>query len=241
MTKPRENRTSTTMAQLRVTDFFSARKRTAESQPSKRRKLNIVASDIETLPTIQVNTRPTRSSTRNKNAVDSGPENQAGSYEAESAPPQRKKPQFKTKTVSKRSRKAKTNEFKNQINISDAFAVSDFSKSDAEEGVNLHEEVTSAWDEHAGCPQTPSKRTKEIDSSDSDSSEITRKRTRRGEGKKELHILTPEKQNEALKEKPRSARKRLHLNRPVIESSDSNDSENEVRPLYQVEHRPSNE
>ncbi|XP_021379317.1 DNA replication factor Cdt1-like isoform X2 [Mizuhopecten yessoensis] len=221
------------MAQPRVTEFFSARKRTADSQPSKRRKVVILSSSVETLSVQNRNVRSTRASSRNKAEVDAVPDQVQFTFNAK-ATTEKSKTEKKSKPQSVRKvRKTNTSASeRNQSSIKDAFEKANRENAPADDIGNTlgtDEEVTSAWDEHDGIPLTPSKRPKDgDDSSDSERTEATKKRTRKGKSKSTVPeiqaTVTPSKteQMEPTR-KPRQAKKKLHL-RPVVDSSSEGDN-----------------
>ncbi|KAK3086546.1 hypothetical protein FSP39_020036 [Pinctada imbricata] len=220
------------MAQARVTEFFSAKKRTFDAQPSKRRKLASTNQDAEVFNTVDVNVRATRSSLRIKNDVAPRAEN-APQQTRSSTPKPAEKPGRKP-----RAKPTKGKQIKGQSKIKDAFEIVEAnsrpSSPDQEQITpkpNLDqtvptEEVTSAWDEHDG-PLTPSKRQNEQTSSDSEGEILSRKRRRRG--------TTKEVEKTPLKNAPmpqRKSRKKLQMRPNVIQSSDSDEQEQEVeRPI----------
>ncbi|XP_069112716.1 DNA replication factor Cdt1-like [Argopecten irradians] len=227
------------MAQARVTEFFSARKRTAESQPSKRRKVVILSSNSETLPVQNENVRSTRASSRNKAVTDPVPDQFTFNANAEplaqkSIDKSKSEKKSKTKSV-RRVRKANVKSPEtNQSSIKDAFEKASRASTPTEdiENTGTVEEVTSAWDEHDGVPLTPSKRPKDGDnSSDSERTEATKKRTRRGKSKaKETEAVATPSKVEIVEttRKPRQAKKNLHLRPVIYSSSEEGSSENEV-------------
>lgn len=223
------------MAQARVTEFFSAKKRGAGSHASKRRKIDVTESSIDAVVPKETNIRPTRSSTRSKTLVCPLPEN------VQISEPQTKSVK-KTRSVRKGAKSKTPALDKTQKSIKDVLVnlqnegkSSDDSASETSETPSLadekiNEEVTSAWDEHDGPPLTPSKR-QEISSDSSDDDlkhNKSRKRTRRGKAVHDEVQKTPEKSDIEENIKPRRARKRLQLRANVIASSESETSEVEV-------------
>lgn len=207
------------MAQARVTEFYATKKRNGDSQPSKRRKLQVTSDIPETIQNEPVATRSTRSSSRRKESVppvSAEPENVLFTLSASDKG---------TKSASNRvlrQRTRKIKQIKGQKTIVEALESRSSSPTNSLDG----EEVTSSWDEHDG-PLTPSKKTKQ-------NAEHGTEQAAKGSRKRDRHLVknqslaTPlkEDQDENLKA-PRS-RKKLQLRANVIASSESENSENEV-------------
>ena len=202
------------MAQARVTEFYATKKRNGDSQPSKRRKLQVTSDIPETIQNEPVATRSTRSSSRRKESVppvSAEPENVLFTLSASDKG---------TKSASNRvlrQRTRKIKQIKGQKTIVEALESRSSSPTNSLDG----EEVTSAWDEHDG-PLTPSKKTKQTEQA----AKGSRKRDRHSVRNQSLATPLKEDQDENLKA-PRS-RKKLQLRANVIASSESENSENEV-------------
>lgn len=207
------------MAQARVTEFYVTKKRNGDSQPSKRRKLQVTSDIPETIQNEPVATRSTRSSSRRKESVppvSAEPENVLFTLSASDKG---------TKSASNRvlrQRTRKIKQIKGQKTIVEALESRSSSPTNSLDG----EEVTSAWDEHDG-PLTPSKKTKQNKEHGTEqAAKGSRKRDRHSVRNQSLATPLKEDQEENLKA-PRS-RKKLQLRANVIASSESENSENEV-------------
>ena len=213
------------MAQARVTEFFAAKKRTFDAQPSKRRKLAVTAPSNETLQAIEINTRATRSSRRGKTVVDPQP---VETEEVRSSTPT-PKPKSTRKPRAKAQKAKQVKVPKGQTSLKDVFDKSSRPNSpdvenQKEENSAPVEEVTSAWDEHDG-PLTPSKRRTEENSTDSENEALSRKRRRRGNSKEKESLSTPNKEAVQNPTPQRRSRKKLVMRANVIQSSDSEEQE----------------
>ncbi|XP_062587109.1 DNA replication factor Cdt1-like [Saccostrea cucullata] len=208
------------MAQARVTEFYATKKRNGDAQPSKRRKLQINAEVSETIQSEPKSTRSTRSSTRGKGIstpVSAEPENVLFTLSL----PDASAKSTTTKGVKQRTRKIK--QIKGQQSITDALR----SRSPSPASSSASEEITSAWDEHDG-PLTPSKKSKQNNEGETKGkTQASRKRTRQSKVKQDLKTPLKEEKEETVKA-PRS-RKKLQLRSDVIASSESENSENELR------------
>ncbi|KAH3774263.1 DNA replication factor Cdt1-like [Dreissena polymorpha] len=165
------------MSQGKVTDFFSTRKRNPGSQPSKRRKVEIQASEVDFSTLEKTNIIPYQNIVQNTHdllanvnpqPVDERKENVFSPVTTRST--RREKAVKEVGSVTKkttRTRKAKIDP--KQKLIADTFA------NRPEEKSTIAEDVTSSWDEHDGAPATPQK-----PEAESETETKTRKRTRLG-------------------------------------------------------------
>lgn len=212
---------TTTMAQARVTEFYTTKKRKGDTQPSKRRKLQTSSDVSEAIQDSRLNTRLMQSSKTEKSiptTVNSELENVLFTF------PHSGTGTKSTTAKDSKQRIRKIKQIKGQQTISDVLVARSASPSITESSAS-EEEVTSAWDEHDG-PLTPSKKTKQNNDTN-ENNKASRKRSRRCEFKD--GEKTPQKtRNEETVRAPRS-RKKLQLRANVIASSES--SENEVKYL----------
>ena len=193
------------MAQGKVTDFFSARKRSTASNPSKRRKIEITASEVDTSPFTKTNIDPLKNIVQQPVSVDTRKENALSPLQTR-AGRKSKGVKLVTPRSTTRSRKAVKTDPKQKL-IPDILANSPALTSD--KGVTqIVETVTSSWDEHDGPACTPKKTV--------DTDNLTtkgRKRNRRVAAAQTKDDSTPEKRQPELAKSPEDvkARKRLLL------------------------------
>ena len=136
------------MAQGKVTDFFSARKRSSALQPSKRRKIEITSSDVDISSLTKTNTDPVKNQVQEPVSVDKRKENVFSPLQTRAGRKAKgvKPPSQQTTT---RSRKARTDP--KQKLLPDILASSPSVLVD-QSGTQVAEAVTSSWDEHDGTP-----------------------------------------------------------------------------------------
>ena len=135
------------MAQGKVTDFFSARKRSSALQPSKRRKIEITSSEVDISSLTKTNTDPVKNQVQEPVSVDKRKENVFSPLQTRAGRKAKgvKPPSQHTTT---RSRKAKTDP--KQKLLPDILASSSVLVDQS--GTQIAEAVTSSWDEHDGTP-----------------------------------------------------------------------------------------
>ena len=197
------------MAQGKVTDFFSARKRSTASNPSKRRKIEITASEVDTSPFTKSNIDPLKNIVQQP--VDTRKENAFSPLQTR-AGRKSKGVKLVTPRSTTRSRKVVKTDPKQKL-IPDILANSPALTSD--KGVTqIVEKVTSSWDEHDGPACTPQKTV--------DTDNITTKGRKRNRGVAAAQTKddsTPEKRQPELAKSPEDvkARKKLLLKASSIQ------------------------
>ncbi|XP_076470444.1 DNA replication factor Cdt1-like isoform X2 [Babylonia areolata] len=148
------------MAQARVSDYFDRKKRSHETHPSKRRKIDPIELKADVATEVDV-----------KSCINIGSAPLPCVKQSVTTP--RTKPRGKGAPTTRRRGVAKKNPVTGQISIQDAFAKASGSSSDTDghealrdaEQNEVTEVVTSYWDEHDGH-RTPKRKTRPVDSMD---------------------------------------------------------------------------
>lgn len=196
------------MAQGKVTDFFSTRKRNPALQPSKRRKVEITSTEVDISTLDRTNVNPYRNLAQ-ENEV----ETESAKKENTVFSPLQTRASRKAKTVGISSSTAKktTRTRKPKVDPKQKLIPHSFIEPVATEGkgeITIAESVTSSWDDHDGVVSTPVK---------AETATNTRKRGRNGKtSQKELQKndeATPEKRpvTKEPKKAETKARKKLQL------------------------------
>lgn len=159
------------MAQGKLTDFFSSRKRNPSLQPSKRRKVEITTSNVDIRSLEKTNLGALDKLTPEIHDPILPENAELGKKENVFSPLQtRAARKAKNADVSKKTRTRKAAVDSKQKLISESFSCSDIKTG----AVTLTEDVTSSWDEHDGPAQTETPQKQDTEKADS----RTRKRTR---------------------------------------------------------------
>lgn len=210
------------MAQGKVTDFFSTRKRNPGIQPSKRRKVEITCSEVDISTLDRTNSNPYRNLAQESEVENEmSHEDQRKAENTAFSPLQTRasrkaKPVKVLAPVSKATRTRKSKVDPKQKTIGKSFVV----PAASEKGpITLAETVSSTWDEHDGRQLTPSKECTEAVLK-------TRKRSRNEkttalEETQQSGGVTPEKRQltKAMQKTETKARKKLHLVEKPIQVS----------------------
>lgn len=196
------------MAQGKVTDFFSARKRNPSLQPSKRRKVEIVATQIDVRTIDKTNTNPYRNLTQDVENDENQVSESEGKTKTLFSPLQTRAARKAKSTAVASSAKKVTRGRKAKVDpkqklIHEALA-------EPKEQITLSETITASWDDHDGPQETPQKETTRATN--------TRKRGREEKTTKKDNMAsdeaTPEKRQIDMKvdlQTKGRARKKLQL------------------------------
>jgi len=205
-------------SQGKVTDFFSTRKRNPGSQPSKRRKVEIQATEVDISTLNKTNVNPFSNAIQDlpdlvRSPVDNKKENVFSPLQTRAG---RKNNANTTLQSSKKTRTRKTKVDPKQKLISDTFNGKDITDKAEPKKAQVSEEVTSAEDDHdeAQAAETPKKQM-------AGDKTKSRKRTRQAKAEQvesKADEATPEKRQVAEK-KPAArgrAKKKLEMKEPEV-------------------------
>jgi hypothetical protein len=203
------------MAQGKVTDFFSTRKRNPALQPSKRRKVEITSTEVDISSLDRTNANPYRNLTQGNDVEPEAArkENTVFSPLQTRASRKAKTVQISSSTAKKSTRTRKTKVDPKQKLISRSFIEPQSAEPEVKGETTIAESVTSSWDDHDGGNSTPVK---------AEIVKITRKRARNGKTcQKEAEKndeATPEKRtiNNEPKKTETKARKKLQLKQTKV-------------------------
>lgn len=173
------------MAQGKVTDFFSARKRNPTLQPSKKRKVEIVASEIDVRTLDKTNSNPYRNLAETiENVCDADKTKETPMFS-----PLQTRASRKAKATTVAPVVKKTTRGRKQRDVDPRQKLISESYLEPAKGLmTVSEAVTASFDDHDGPPVTPSKTTEKKN---------TRKRSRQDKTTQECF----RKQDEATPEK----------------------------------------